>query len=185
MVAPDLDPRALVVLLESPYTAYDATIVPARLAILAGLHCQREYWSGLAVSWLDAGAPIDDEIAESLDALAREKSLPQQLRHKAFAYARRYFQRQTFNEHDVVCVAALKAPGRSFHGAEGVKRIPCVGDVGAVIRAHYALDNEYAYSIECIDADGQTLWVADFFASELRLVSNAIDQLAETPGFAD
>ena len=47
-------------------------------------------WGGYAVSWIEAGFPVDDEIASALDGMARDKRFPQRVRHRAFAAARRW-----------------------------------------------------------------------------------------------
>ena len=47
-------------------------------------------WGGYAVSWIEAGFPIDNEIASALEAIAQDKRFPQRVRHRAFAAARRW-----------------------------------------------------------------------------------------------
>src|SRR5689334_18248541 len=84
-----MDPRALILHLEAPYSAYRPDSASARDVILAGLSWPADYWVGLALGWLEQGAPIDAEIAALLDRVAR-KSLTQSVRHRAFALARKW-----------------------------------------------------------------------------------------------
>lgn len=58
--------------------------------LLAGLRWEAEYWPSLAIAWLEQGAPMDKEIMEGLDDISDNKHFPQSLRHKAFAFARRW-----------------------------------------------------------------------------------------------
>lgn len=84
-----MDPRPLVVLLETPYSEYRGE-VPVREILLAGLRWETQGWPSLAVAWLEQGASIDEEIKEALDDVAGKKHFSQSLRHKAFALARRW-----------------------------------------------------------------------------------------------
>src|SRR4051812_446333 len=92
-----MDPRKLVIHLESPFAKYDASAVPVREVLVAGLSWETEYWPGLAVQWLEQGADVDAEIAALLDTVAARKHFPQSLRHKAFAIARRWSRQATPN----------------------------------------------------------------------------------------
>jgi hypothetical protein len=92
-----MDPRKLLIHLESPYANYDASLVPVHDVLVAGLSWETEYWSGLAVQWLEQGAEVDAEIAVLLDNVAARKHFPQSLRHKAFAMARRWSRQATPN----------------------------------------------------------------------------------------
>jgi pimeloyl-ACP methyl ester carboxylesterase len=47
-------------------------------------------WGGYAVSWIEAGFSIDDEIASALESIAQDKRFPQRVRHRAFAATRRW-----------------------------------------------------------------------------------------------
>ncbi len=55
---------------------------------------------------------------------------------------------------------------RAFSGTEGVARPPKIGDIGAVVDVH----SETAVAVECVDADGHTLWLADFHLAEIEHV---------------
>ncbi|TXD45159.1 hypothetical protein TR80_001720 [Xanthomonas campestris] len=92
-----MDPRSLVVRLESPFAEYTSTDVPAREVVMAGLTWPTDYWPGLAISWLEQGAPIDERVAAALDQVAEKKAFPQNIRHRALALARRWYRK-----HDAV-----------------------------------------------------------------------------------
>src|SRR5262249_55536909 len=47
-------------------------------------------WGEYAVSWIEAGFPIDDEIATALEQVAQDKRFAQRVRHQAFAAAKRW-----------------------------------------------------------------------------------------------
>src|SRR5215471_10438991 len=47
-------------------------------------------WGENAVSWIEAGFPIDDEIASELEWAAQDKRFPQRVRHRAFSAAKRW-----------------------------------------------------------------------------------------------
>jgi pimeloyl-[acyl-carrier protein] methyl ester esterase len=47
-------------------------------------------WGGYAVSWIEAGFPVDDEIASALEIVSQDKRFPQRVRHRAFAAAKRW-----------------------------------------------------------------------------------------------
>jgi hypothetical protein len=71
-----------------------------------------------------------------------------------------------FRELDVVCVCRLLAPSRTIDGTLDVRRQPRVGDIGAIVHAL----SEDEFIVECVDADGLTVWLADFASSELEIV---------------
>jgi hypothetical protein len=86
-----MDSRSLLVKLETPYEKYDAAFAPARDVVIAGLcYSTSEYWSQLAISWLDEGATIDAEIVALLDEIADRKHFSQKVRQRAFALSRRW-----------------------------------------------------------------------------------------------
>lgn len=85
-----MDARSLVVHLKSPLSAYTPVECGAREVVLAGLNWPTEYWAALAVGWLEQGAPLDAEVASALQALVEKKHYSQNIRHRAFAIARRF-----------------------------------------------------------------------------------------------
>lgn len=53
------------------------------------LNCWGSYWPSLAVSWLEGGMPVTRGIMKALESASSNKGLPQSVRHRAFALARR------------------------------------------------------------------------------------------------
>lgn len=53
-------------------------------------------------------------------------------------------------------------------------RAPRMGDVGTVVMAAAKGDASATVMVECVDADGMTLWLAAFAADELELTDAAI-----------
>ena len=94
-----MDPRKLVVYLESPYEKHDPALAPVHDVLVAGLSWDTAtgYWQGLAVQWLEQGAEVDSEIAALLDQISSRKAFPQVLRHKAFAISHRWARLATPN----------------------------------------------------------------------------------------
>ena len=88
-----MDSRELVVLLESPLEDAPSTEL-VRGAVDAGLRWPTPYWPELAVKWLEQGAPMDADLVILLDTVAETSQFPQQLRHRAFALARRFEKSQ-------------------------------------------------------------------------------------------
>jgi hypothetical protein len=75
------------------------------------------------------------------------------------------------NEYDAVRVVALKTEHRSYSGSDNVKRPPQVGDIGTVCFEHDRNNPAAQVIVEMVDADGLTVWLADFHLDELELVS--------------
>lgn len=88
-----MDPRALVVHLESPYGEERCNQPPAQQIILAGLQAPSEYWVNLAVGWLEQGTPANDEIIKALIAIVEDKYFSQRVRHRSFALKKRWRRR--------------------------------------------------------------------------------------------
>ena len=61
--------------------------MPALVACALGAS---PYWGVQAVNWLDDGFPIDVGLAQRMVRLAEEESIPQPVRHRAFALVRRF-----------------------------------------------------------------------------------------------
>jgi hypothetical protein len=93
--------------LEHPYSAVVAQLVDRlvaaglgraeaecvslrQLVVFALTGPMRWGWGGHAVSWIEAGFPIDDEIASALEQVAQDKRFPQRVRHRGFAAAKRW-----------------------------------------------------------------------------------------------
>ena len=79
--------------LETPLASSGLEASAVRQLILAGLTWPTEYWAGLAVGWLEQGAPLDADVALALDAVA-SKPFSQGVRHRAFSLALRWQRTQ-------------------------------------------------------------------------------------------
>ena len=77
-----------------------------------------------------------------------------------------------FRELDIVRVVALRQRSRAVSGTEGVLRDPRVGDIAAIVHLHPHRDGAPdAAIVECVDAQGRTIWLADFELEELTLAN--------------
>jgi hypothetical protein len=97
----------LLAFLEHPYSVVDAQLIEALVAaglprsevervslrdlvifaLTGPLKCG---WGAHAVSWIEAGFSMDDEIASALERVAQDKRFPQRVRHRAFTAAKRW-----------------------------------------------------------------------------------------------
>ncbi|WP_316874445.1 DUF6881 domain-containing protein [Ralstonia edaphi] len=84
------NPSRKLLLLEQPYATVSHDESTARGAVVAGLTSGMDYWAGLAVGWIESGLPLDTQLAELLLKIAELRHMPQQLRHRAFALAKRW-----------------------------------------------------------------------------------------------
>ena len=75
-----------------------------------------------------------------------------------------------FRELDVVKVIKRLKPDRPYIGTAGTCRPPQVGDLGTIVVIHDSGQSDISYTVECIDKDGYTIWLAEFFHEELRLI---------------
>jgi tetratricopeptide (TPR) repeat protein len=75
-----------------------------------------------------------------------------------------------FLELDVVEIIKLLRPDRPYTGTEGVCRPPKVGDTGTVVFVQNPEGPNTLFSVECVDKNGATVWLADFSPEELRRV---------------
>jgi hypothetical protein len=66
-------------------------------------------------------------------------------------------------ELDAVKIVKLLKANRPFDGTEGVKRPPHFGDIGAIV--HFGKE---VCTVECVDSEGYTVWLADFLIEELE-----------------
>jgi hypothetical protein len=72
------------------------------------------------------------------------------------------------NEYDVVEIRRLRQPSRAYDGTDGVMREPKVGDRGVVVHILGEDEEEMKYVVECVNPEGFTVWVADFWEGELE-----------------
>jgi hypothetical protein len=96
----------LLLLLERPYpeVAEDATnaiafldipgVIPdktrLREVVITAFESGMDYWASLAIEWLDAGQPVDEAIAGTLNSVASAKWASQHTRQAAFRIARKW-----------------------------------------------------------------------------------------------
>jgi len=85
------NPSKLVALLESKYQ--EARIDGSqdmREILMAGLNWETSYWVGCALSWIEQGAEIDEEIIERLSEISSNKNYQQKTRHRATTISNRW-----------------------------------------------------------------------------------------------
>jgi hypothetical protein len=97
-----------------------------------------------------------EPLAAMLRACERQDKAPQLEWHK-------HHERV---EYGLARVARLLQPDRHFQGTPGLCRAPHVGDIGAVVFAY----DVTSFAVECVNTDGMTVWLADFFAEELEFL---------------
>jgi hypothetical protein len=79
-------------------------------------------------------------------------------------------------EYDIVRVVKLIESERHYTGSPGVARPPAVGDIATICMEYAPEDPEAPVVVECINADGLTIWLADFLREELVFVDGAGDK---------
>jgi len=84
-----MDSRSLLTQLESPLSAC-AIGTPVVQVLLAGLNSPTDYWPGLAIGWLEQGAPVDAEVLAALGRVSANKHFAQSVRHRGGAILRRH-----------------------------------------------------------------------------------------------
>jgi hypothetical protein len=73
-----------------------------------------------------------------------------------------------YKEYDIVKIRTLKEKSRAFDGTEHVKRPPQIGDEGAIVHILGLKNGEAKYIVEAVNENGETIWLADFWESELE-----------------
>ena len=71
-------------------------------------------------------------------------------------------------EYDIVEIRRLRKPNRAYTGTNAVMREPKVGDRGIVVYLLGEDEEEMKYVVECVNPAGFTVWLADFWESELE-----------------
>lgn len=77
-----------------------------------------------------------------------------------------WYRRHERVEYGLARVVDLQRPDRQFQGTDGVCRAPRVGDIGTIV---YAYDLT-SFAVECVNSEGLTVWLADFFSEELKFL---------------
>jgi hypothetical protein len=75
-----------------------------------------------------------------------------------------------FKEYDVVKICNLREPNRTYDGTKGIMREPRVGDRGIVVYVFGEINERTKYVVECVNPEGYTVWLADFWEGELEKV---------------
>ena len=83
----------LVSKLINPLADLDAH-VSSTAVIMAALTWPTQGWVQAALDWIDQGALIDHEIVDALEVVAATKNYTQDVRHRAFAVAKRWRREQ-------------------------------------------------------------------------------------------
>lgn len=71
-------------------------------------------------------------------------------------------------EYDIVKIRRLRQPSRAYDGTKGVMRGPRAGDRGTVVHVLGKDKEEMKHVVECVNPAGFTVWLADFWESELE-----------------
>ncbi|MDR3429569.1 hypothetical protein [Silvimonas sp.] len=71
--------------LEQPLSTLPLEAPQARLSLMAGLNAPTDYWIELALSWLEDGFPVDEEIKAVLTRIVATRIYSQRTRHRAQA----------------------------------------------------------------------------------------------------
>ena len=75
--------------------------------------------------------------------------------------------RSDFKMFDSVRVSRLDTPMRAVQGPRSPARQPRVGDRGTIVEVFGPM-GEATYLVECVDANGETAWLAEFAREELE-----------------
>jgi len=81
-------------LVEAGLAAPEVECVSLERPVLFALFSWGSHWPELAVSWLEAGFPINEPIARRLEKMSQEDRPPQAVRHRAFTLAKRWRRTQ-------------------------------------------------------------------------------------------
>ncbi len=73
-------------------------------------------------------------------------------------------------EYDSVRVVRLRTRTRPFDGTAPMARLPRVGDIATVAHEYDPDDPGGTVAVEMTDADGSTIWLADFDKDELECI---------------
>lgn len=88
-----MDIRPLLPSLESSYESFIAGPEEAHKLLLGALLFTTDYWAGLAMHWLENGAPINEEIAQALVEFGHTRANSQKLRHQALELAKKWHRK--------------------------------------------------------------------------------------------
>ncbi len=78
---------------------------------------------------------------------------------------------ESLKEFDCVKIVRLLQSNRPYDGTVPVMRSPCVGDTGTIVHIYASDGTDTVYAVENVDADGNTIWLADFLSDEIAAYS--------------
>lgn len=71
----------------------------------------------------------------------------------------------------LVRIKTLNQPPEAYGDWGGDMRPPAIGDIGAVLdELKHPAGGPSKWVVECVESDGRTRWLCDFFADELEVV---------------
>ena len=73
-----------------------------------------------------------------------------------------------FHELEVVKILKLLDAHRNYDGSQLVLRPPRIGDTGTIVFLHFDDGALSLCTVECVDSEGYTVWLADFLPEELQ-----------------
>jgi hypothetical protein len=76
-------------------------------------------------------------------------------------------------QYQLACVVQLRYPLDTYDGWRVNRRPPAIGDMGTIVDILHAPGLPNKYVVESSDADGITIWLADFDAEELAPIDDA------------
>ncbi len=71
-------------------------------------------------------------------------------------------------EYTVVRVVQLTDKERWWTGTDDVARPPEIGDRGTIVHVYDPNNHNTPYVVECVDQEGNTVWVADLDPEEIE-----------------
>jgi len=73
-----------------------------------------------------------------------------------------------FQELDTIRIVRLLRDNREYSGTPEITRSPRIGDVGTIVHVYDPRDPQAPYRVECVSAEGHTIWLADFDPEEME-----------------
>jgi hypothetical protein len=85
----------LVSKLINPLSELDTSSFAPKQVVLAALTWPTDGWMRIALEWIEQGIPLDEELANALESVSKNKHNAQAIRHKAFAISKRWRRGQS------------------------------------------------------------------------------------------
>jgi hypothetical protein len=80
----------LVSKLIKPLSELDTSLFAPKQVVLAALTWPTDGWMNIALEWIEQGVPLDEELINALENVSANKHNAQAIRHKAFAFSKRW-----------------------------------------------------------------------------------------------